>query len=146
MASCTFLQAGNYVLVVRAVTDQQDEPLVLPLIGASISAGAGNGVMLKGLTSDKTGTIEKGEDIKITASAQSSDGQPIYYKFYYCGNYGTDIYASTPWTVAQEYSTNNQALYNFQDPGNYVVVVRAVTDPYQEPAALPIIGATFSVR
>lgn len=146
MASCAFPQAGNYVLVVRAVTDQQDEPVALPLIGTSINAGAGNGIMLKSLTSDKTGTIEKGENIKITASAQSSDGRPIYYKFYYCGNYGTDIYASTPWTVAQEYSTNNQALYNFQDPGNYVVVVRAVTDPYQEPAALPIIGATFSVR
>lgn len=145
-ADCIFPQAGDYIFVARAVTDPQDEPVALPLIGTSISVGSESGILIKSLRSDKTGTIAKGENLQITASAESSDGRPIYYKFYYCGNYGTDSYATTSWNVVQDYSTNNQAVYNFQESGNYIIVVRAVTDPFQEPSALPITGASFFVR
>lgn len=92
-----------------------------------------------------SGTPEVGVPLTITVNASSSDGQTIYYKFFYCANYGTEDYATTPWTVVQGYSTANTAEYTFNQEGSYIIVARAVTDPGNEPAALPIIGTVVTV-
>ncbi len=47
--------------------------------------------------------------------------------------------------MLQAYSTSNTCQYTFPSQGDYVVVVRAVTDPENEPDALPITGQTVSV-
>ena len=77
----------------------------------------------------QTGHLQINESITVTANAEASDGQIIYYNFYYCANYGTNDYDATPWTVVQDYSTSNNAVYTFPSAGNYIIVVRAVTDP-----------------
>lgn len=43
----------------------------------------------------------------------------------------------------KDYSTETSCEYKFPGEGSYIVVVRAVTDPFSEPADLQIIGATM---
>jgi hypothetical protein len=103
-------------------------------------------VTITGLESDTSGRPAAGEKVKYTASVKSGCRGDIFYKFYWRGKYGTDEYESAPWNVAREYSTNNSAEYIFPEAGDYIVVVRAVLDPSNEPAALPIIGGVVTVE
>lgn len=121
--------------------------LTLAIIFFYLSAVAAfaNGVAIDGLSLSQTGTLQVDVPVTVTASATESNGQTLYYKFYYCANYGTGDYASTPWTVVQDYSTANSAEYSFSAVGDYIVVVRVVTEPNNEPEALPIIGQTVTV-
>lgn len=143
-AQYVFPQAGNYVMVVRAVTDPANEPAALPIIGQAVSVSENNLINIKGLSSS-TASPKAGENVTFTAQAATVTGSPAYYEFYYCGNYGTPGYLTTAWTKVKEYSTANSCAYNFPTAGNYVVVVRAVADKNQEPVALPIIGTAVSV-
>lgn len=143
----TFPNNGSYVIVARAVTDPQNEPSALPIIGGVITVGGnGNQVNISSYDSPSPTNIEAGGSTAVSANAATSSGAPVYYKFYYCGNYGTSLYDSTPWTTVQEYSTSSTCNYSFPSAGNYISVVRAVTDPANEPAALTIIGGVVSVR
>lgn len=145
-ATYTFNQAGHYVVVTRVVTDPEREPVMLPIVGATIPVGNSGSILWKRFSSDKTGVIRVDEEVTFTVEAVSSDNRPIYYQFYYCGNYGSSEFGSVPWTLFQPYSTGNRATCRFAQAGNYIVVVRAVTDPLNEPAALPIIGGSFTVQ
>ncbi len=94
-----------------------------------------------------SGTRETNQTITVTADASSTDGQTMYYKFYFCANYGSVVYENaTDWTVVQDYSTTNTAEYTFPKAGEYIIVVRCVTDPDNEPTALPIIGQAITIR
>ncbi len=81
----------------------------------------------------------------ITAEADNPDNHTIYYKFFYRANYGTSDYDTSPWVVFQPYSTQNTASLTFAIPGSYIIVVRAVLDPEEEPSVLPIIGQAVTV-
>ena len=145
-AQYTFNSAGSYVAVVRAVTDTSQEPAALPIIGHVINVGGGSSeVNFTKLTTDLYTTPDSADQVIITASASTSAADTIYYKFYYCSNYGTSSYSTTDWTVVQNYSTSNTCRYTFPNREDYVAVVRAVTDTSNEPAALPVIGQTISV-
>lgn len=144
--SYAFNQAGTYIVVARVVDDPENEPAALPIIGKVVTVGNGTHVTIRSLSSDPTETADTSSRITFTASASTAAGDDIYYQFYYCANYGTAAYETTPWTMVQEYSTKNTCEYQFPDAGDYVVVVRAVTDPENEPAALPIIGNTIKIK
>lgn len=143
-AQYTFPQTGNYIIVVRAVVDPNNEPAALPIVGQAVTVSESSHVNITGLTSSSAAP-NAGDEVTFTAEASSSTGDPVYYRFYYCGNYGTSYYTTTPWTMVQDYSTTNSSKYTFPSAGNYVVVVRAVTDKTNEPAALPIIGTAVTV-
>ncbi len=98
-----------------------------------------------GISFDATWNISPGDSMTVTVNAGNLDGSDVYYKYYYCANYGTSGYDSTPWTVVQDYSTSNTCNYTFPSEGNYIVVVRTVTSPDDEPQALPIIGGVVTV-
>ncbi len=144
-AQYTFNQAGKYIIVVRAVNDPNNEPVALPIVGHVIDVGGTNEVTLTGLSKNPSTPSKPGETIQFTANAVTYLNAVIYYKFYYCANYGTSSYASTPWTLIQDYSTDNTCNYTFPSGGDYIVVARAVTDPNNEPAALPIVGQVVNV-
>jgi hypothetical protein len=93
-----------------------------------------------------TGTPESGETVTYSVSATSESTQTLYYQFYYRANYGNSNYENTQWTVMQPYSTSSTCDYVFPEPGEYIVVARAVKDPSNEPAALPITGTYVNVN
>jgi hypothetical protein len=133
------------VVVVRAVEDPSSEPAALPIIGGTVTVGE-EGINFPALTTNLSGPAQVGQAVIFTVNAVSSDGQDIYYKFYYCGNYGTSAYDTSPWVVMQDYSQQNSCTHSFTSAGNYVVVVRAVTDPTDEPTYPPIIGGVVTVE
>ncbi len=141
----TFPAAGNYVVVVRAVTDPPSEPAALSIIGQAVSVDGVDSVNISSLTNDASSSARAGTPVTFTATASTASSDTVYYRFYYCANYGTSAYETTDWTMVRDYSTDNTYDYTFPAAGSYVVVVRAVTDPPNEPAALPIIGQAVSV-
>ncbi len=140
----TFPLAGDYIIVVRGVTDTANEPDALPLIGQAVSVGSEDGVNLIALEKNETATTAANIPTTFTVSASAGSSADLYYAFYYCPGYGTASYG-TDWTLVQPYSTSNTCEYTFPSEGNYVVVARAVTDPSNEPAALPITGMSVPV-
>ncbi len=144
--SYTFSQEGSYVVVARIVTDPNNEPADLPIIGGVISIGIGFHVSLSGLSCDATGDTSAGEPVTYTVSGSILNNDTIYYKWFYRANYGTSDYDTSPWVVVQDYVANNSCEFTFPSAGKYVVVVRAVTDPNNEPADLPIIGGVISIK
>lgn len=146
---CTysFPDSGSYVVVIRAVTDPAHEPDALPIAGGIVSVGGSSEtVNITSYVSTASPVVKVGEPVSLALNASTSGGNQIYYKFYYCGNYGTTDYATSSWTAVQEYSTVNYASYNFPSAGNYIVVARAVTNPASEPSALPIFGGLITVN
>jgi len=143
-AQYSFPQAGNYIIVVRAVVDPNNEPAALPIVGQAVTVSDINQVSITGLASSSAAP-KAGDEVTFTASASTPTGAPVYYRFYYCPNYGTASYSTSPWTMVQDYSTTNSCKYIFPSSGSYVVVVRAVSDKNNEPTALPIIGTAVSV-
>lgn len=143
-AQYTFQQAGNYIIVVRAVVDTNNEPVALPIIGQAVSVSDTALTNITGFSYNSS-SPKAGDEVTFTAEATNPSGTPVFYKFYYCANYGTSAYDTTPWTVVQDYSLTGISKYVFPSAGNYVVVARAVADIRNEPAALPIVGTTVSV-
>ncbi len=142
-----FNQEGSYVIVVRVVTNPANEPASLPIIGGVVIVGGDTHVVdYSGFSSDIAGTLEAGTSVTFSVDAETVADDTLYYKFYYRGNYGSAAYNSSPWVVARAYAANHQATFSFPESGSYVVVVRAVTDPANEPSVLPIIGATYVVE
>lgn len=138
--------SGNYIVVVRAVTDPANEPDALPIIGGLVSVGGGSDhVKIADFNSSATPSLKAGESVNFSLNASTPGNNQVYYKFYSCANYGTDSYPTSTWETMQEYSTANTCSHAFLNPGNYIVVARAVTDPLNEPAALPIIGTNVAV-
>ncbi|MFH1162839.1 MAG: hypothetical protein V1852_02105 [Pseudomonadota bacterium] len=142
--SCTytFPQEGSYIVVARVVSDPNNEPVDLPIIGGVVTIGSGNNIHIAGLSSAATSVIKPGTPVKYTVTASGSTGDTLYYKWFYRADYGTSDYDPSPWVVAKDYSVDNSYDYTFPNNGSYIIVVRAVTDPNNEPADLPIIGAT----
>lgn len=145
-ASYSMPSIGNYVVVVRAVTDPENEPEALPIIGGFVSVGGDSSqINISGFDSSASPSLAAGESVNFSLNAATPGNDQIYYKFYTCGNYGTSSYSTSAWETIQEYSTANSCSHVFSNPGNYIVVARAVTDPQNEPAALPIIGTNVTV-
>lgn len=147
--SCTysFPSSGNYIVVARAVTDPSNLPSALPIVGSMISVGGGTSqVNISGYTTTATPDTVTGSPVNISVNASTPDSSAISYKFFYCGNYGSSTYDTIAWNTVQEYSSANSCSYTFSDPGNYIVVTRAVTDPRNEPDALPIVGSIVTVN
>ncbi len=142
----TFPSIGKYIVVVRAVTDPNNEPADLPIIGGVIPVGGDNNILLTGLSSDATGAVSIGETVMYTVIGSNSNNDTIYYKWFYRANYGTSDYDSSPWMVVQNYAANYSCDFTFPAAGKYIIVVRAVTDPNDEPADLPIIGGVVTVN
>ncbi|MFH0725865.1 MAG: hypothetical protein V2B19_05875 [Pseudomonadota bacterium] len=145
-AQYNFPSAGSYIVVVRAVTDPHSEPADLSIIGETVTVGNAGQVVISNFSSTATPSTKAGDTVTVTATATTQTAAPIYYSFYYCANYGTASYDSTPWTLARNYSTSNSCQISFPASGNYIVVVRAVTDSSNEPAALPIVGTVVRVN
>jgi hypothetical protein len=146
--TCTYTlpSNGSYVLVARAVIDPYNEPEALPIIGSVVTVGDDSAVQLTSLSASTSGVIKSGDAVLFTATAGATAEKSVYYQFYYCANYGTSAYETTNWTLVKEYSTDNTCTITFPAPGNYVVVVRAVLDPDNEPQALPVIGNIVMVQ
>lgn len=146
--ACThsFADEGSYIYVVRAVGNPEDEPAALPIIGGTFTVGDGNHVNITGLSHNVSGTITPDTQMTFTVNASTRDQDTIYYQFFYRANYGTDSYDTTAWTMIRDYSTENTCTYQFHESGSFIVVARAVTDPNNEPAALPIIGCVVNVE
>ncbi len=143
----SFPDSGAYVVVVRAVTDPVNEPSALPIVGGVVTVGGGTDtVNISSFASTATPSLKAGESVTLALNAFTTGGNQVSYKFYYCANYGTADYETTVWTAVQEYSSVNYSSYTFPDAGNYIVVARAVTDPSNEPAVLPIFGGLISVN
>lgn len=140
-----FPDQGHYVAVARVVSDPNKEPAALPIVGTVIPVTENADVRFSSLSADKTSMIYSGQPVTFTANASSASGDDVYYRFFYRENYGTDAYESTDWKAAGEYSTENSYTFTFGAPGNIVIVVRAVTDPLNEPSALPIIGCILTI-
>ncbi len=144
-APYTFPSAGNYLIVVRAVTDPNNEPQALSIAGLTVVVGDAGQVSLVEMTVDAPAEANVGETVTVTASASGPEDQTLYYEFNYCANYGTSFYDTTPCTLVQEYSTSNSCQYVFPSAGNYIILVRVATDPNNEPAAVPIVGSAISI-
>lgn len=142
----TFPEEGSYIVVARVVSDPDNEPEDLPIIGGVVSVGGNANIQLTSLSSSTTGTVSAGTPVSYTVQVSNSSVGAIYYKWFYCANYGTPNYGSSPWVVVQNYSTNNTCNYTFPNTGKYIIVVRAVTDPTHEPDDLPIIGCVVDVQ
>lgn len=145
-AQYTFQQAGEYIIVVRAVTDPANEPAALPIIGQVVSVSGTGQPTITGLSSSATGAPVAGSAVIFTATASTPSGNTLYYRFYYRSAYGTTGYDTAPWVMVRDYSTSNSCPYIFPSAGSYIVVVRAVTNPSSEPLALPIIGGVVNVQ
>ncbi|MFH0725056.1 MAG: YbhB/YbcL family Raf kinase inhibitor-like protein [Pseudomonadota bacterium] len=145
-APYSFAEAGNYIIVVRAVTDPANEPQALPIIGQVVTVSDSSQIVITALSSNSTSLPTVGQTVTYTATASAPSGSDVYYRFYYCAAYGTNAYDTTPWTLVQDYSTSHSCAYTFPAAGDYIVVARAVTTPDSEPAALPIIGGVVSVQ
>lgn len=141
----TFTNQGSYIVVARSVADAHNEPAALPIIGAVVTMGNDSTVHITGFSTDAD-TITAGQAVTFTATASNARQDTIYYKFFYRADYGTANYESGQWVVVKDYSTENSASYTFPSAGSYIVVVRAVTDPANEPADLPIIGGAVNVQ
>lgn len=140
----TFPAAGNYIVVARAVMNPADEPASLPIIGGVVSVGNSAGVTLNRLYRTTTGPVTANQPATFRVDAVA--GSTVYYRFYYRADYGTDRYASAAWTLVRDYAADPECDFLFPSKGDYIVVARAVTDPENEPAALPIIGAVVTVE
>lgn len=138
--------AADYIMVVRVVPDPRNEPAVLPIIGQALSVGNQGKVFINGLSSNQSGRVTTQVPLTFTVNAATNRAEPIYYSYYYRANYGTPSYDLTPWTLIQGYSTSKSCQVTFPNPGDYVVVARAVTNPSAEPAALPICGTVVHVE
>lgn len=138
----TFPQSGSYIVVARVVSDPNSEPVDLPIIGGVVTIGNESGVHISRLSSvaATAGFVNPGVPLTYTVNASSFTGAPLYYKWFYRANYGTSAYDATPWVVVKDYSTSNTCDFTFPNTGKYIVVVRVVTDPNNEPADVPIIG------
>ncbi len=145
-AQYSFPEVGNYIIVVRVVTDPQNEPAFPPIIGQVVTVNDSGKVIISNMLSDATSTPNVGEPVTFTVTAANAAAEDVYYRFYYRANFGTDQYDTSPWIVVQEYSTNNSCQYTFPSASDYIVVVRATTEPANEPQALPIIGGVVSVN
>ena len=146
-ATYTFSEAGSYVIVVRVVTNPANEPADLPIVGGVVTVGGdSHSVNCFDFSSNTTGTLSSGTPYTFSAGSETTAGDAMYYQFYYRANYGTPSYDTSPWVLVQAYSTNDQAIYSFPSAGSYVVVVRSVVDPYDEPAGVPIMGGVVIVE
>lgn len=145
-AEYDFSEPGSYIVVARAVADPNSEPVALPIIGASVFIDIENSVNITRFSTDASETVSAGQNVTFTVEASSENNDIIYYRFMYRANYGTPDYETSPWVTFKAYSTRNSAQYSFLTPGNYVIVVRAVIDPKNEPEVLPIAGGVLSVR
>ena len=92
------------------------------------------------LSSNATGTITASENVSFMLSASNANKDTIYTKWYYRANYGTSGYDSTPWTLIKGYSKSNNCEYIFPTVGSYVIGLRAVTDPKNEPSDIQLLG------
>lgn len=140
--SYAFHQNGSFVVVARVVSDPNNEPADLPIIGGVVTIGS-SGIHFTSLSSGATGVVNPGTPVTYTANA-STLGGTLYYKWFYRSSYGTPDYDSSPWIVVKDYSTDNSCNYTFPGGGEYIIVVRAVTDPNDEPSDLPIFGAVVN--
>ena len=145
-AQFNFSEDGDYIIVIRAVTDPNNESTALPIVGQAITVGNPGKVFIDSLYHDAVSGIRPNVPVTFTVQASTESGDTIYYQFYYCANYGTSDYETTPWTKVRSYTTDNTCSFTFPTAGDYIVVVRAVTDPENEPASLPIIGCTVNVN
>lgn len=150
--SCEYTFPGDesYIVVVRAVTDVNNEPVALPIIGGVVTVGTPSfnsvsRVNITGLSSNATGTVRVNEPVTFTVTGINAAQGSAYCKFFYRANYGTAQYDSTVWTVVQGYSTSNTCTYSFPEEGSYIMVARMVADQNNEPDDLPIIGVTVNV-
>jgi hypothetical protein len=145
-SSFAFPSAGNYIVVVWAVSDPNSfNSAEVPLIGTNVKVGGSSGdIQFNCLPTDVSLTTKVGVPITFTAGAMGQ--APIYYKFWYCSGYGTLAYPTNPWVVMQDFSTSNHCTYTFTAPGDYVVVIWAVKDPNNVPEDYPIIGMNMRVE
>ena len=127
------------------MTKQINFFLLLTLSFFSIVATCRADVNITSLSISPQTPVQAGVPVTVTAGASSSSADTLYYKFYYRGNYGTAEYDTSPWITVQGYSTLHYAQYNFPAAGDYIVVVRVVEDPSNEPQSLPITGQVISV-
>ncbi len=142
----TFPEDGTYIVVVRVVTDPDNEPANLPIIGGVVTIGNRENPQIWQISSNISGAVQPGTPVTYTVTASGSAQNTIYYKWYYRAGYGTDDYENMPWVEVQDYSSSTSCEFSFPEQGDYIVVVRAVTDPDNEPVALPIIGTTAACR
>jgi hypothetical protein len=145
-AQHTFTETGNYVIVVRVVADPSSEPAAVPIIGQAIAIGSSDHLNVSNFAFNTSANPGIGDVISLTATAAAGVDDIVYYRFDYRSHYGESDYNSTAWTMIQDYSTSNTASYTFTEAGKYVIVARAVTDPGNEPAALPIFGTTLTIN
>ncbi len=144
--TCTdiFPGDGSYIVVVRVVTDPSNEPASLPIIGGVVTIGNTGNPHITQLSSNVSGSVSPNQPATYTIATSAGGNNEIYYKWYYRSGYGSANYDNMPWVIVQDYSLSTTCQFIFPNEGDYIVVVRAVTDPSTEPVDLPIIGTTVT--
>lgn len=143
----TFTEQGSYIIIGRASKDTTLGTGAVPLIGASVTVSSGsNSSDISGLTFNLTGSPYTGDSITFTASAVSSTGKTLYYRFDLIPDYGTDNYdPANGFVNLRNFDTRNTFTYQFNQAGGYVLVVKVSETQGFAPEPAPLIGGTLII-
>jgi hypothetical protein len=144
----TFTETGSYVVVVWASLWQSIPFGAAPIIGGSVTVGDDSLVTRSGLDMNITGTLRAGDSVTFTATAISSDGGDMYYRFDLIPNYGTSDYdPDNNYQTIQGFSAANTCTHTFNQAGSYIIVVWASATPsFPTDIPPPIIGGSVTVE
>jgi hypothetical protein len=140
-----FSAPDNVIAVIWAVADPNSVPAAVPIIGMNVKVGGdANSVQFTGLDTNLTANTRAGDPVTFVASAAGP--QPIYYKFWYRAGYGTSAYDTSPWLTMRDFGTADTTTMQFPAADHYIVVVWGVTDPFNIPADVSLIGMNAKIK
>jgi hypothetical protein len=139
----TFMESGQYIIVVWAVTDPDDSgSLTDYIMGFSVSVDDNPcKIVLNG--SSITGLQRVYRPLSMTVDATSNCDRPLYYRFSIHPDYGTIFYDGRHWSgiTETEWVSTASIDYTFTRPGKYIVVIWVSETPgITDSSGIPIIG------
>jgi hypothetical protein len=148
--SCThtFNETGSYIVVVFASSTATMPTTTPSIIGTSVTVGDSLTAAATGLSIVPSGIPRVGDAVTFTANGLPLDGEQVYYRFQLVPDYGTDDYdPNNNSQMLQDFSTDSDAVYTFNQAGKYIVVVFvSATQGFTSVTADPIIGASVTVE
>lgn len=143
----TFNTAGDYILVVFTSPVTSIESDNVSIMGGSISVGSGNNVQINMLDYDVTSSINLDDSMTFSVDGIAGDGGDIYYSFELVPGYGTNDYDPVNINeTLQDFSTSRTVTHTFDEPGDFILVVKASNSLTAESGAAPIIGGSIHVN
>lgn len=146
--SYTFSQNGAYIVVVRAACNPDNEPDTVAIIGKTLTIGdAPQSIYFQEMKLTAPDIIETGQTVTLMATAATNDASAVYYRFDLVPDYGDAAYDPVNmWEMIQEFSTQNAAQIMFQNPGHYILIVKASNTPDLISGTVSIAGLSVYVK